>query len=191
MNNPIIQTYNTDAVKKRLDNMILFHACVAGAAGLIPAPGVTAIVNAGNQILMYKKINEITGVRFSKRAIRCIAKIIVSQTAGFGSALGGILLAEALKCLPGVGTVAGTALEVAAGPLSTYICGCVYCRALGNLIDAGREVSESMMKEAVAEVCKDKEFVRQKRKEGKAKLRGANYANFAAQAQNVAKGEEK
>lgn len=176
-------------MESRFDRQILFHSCVAGAAGLLPIPGATAIANAANQIVMYKKLNDIADVKFSKAALRCIAKFIVSQTAGVAVA-GGFVLAEALKIIPGPGTFFGAAMEAAAGAAVTYVCGKVYCKAVGNLLFSGRKVEVDAVNSCIEDLCRDEKFVESLRKEAKSRLKDADYSKFAKEAENASRDRE-
>lgn len=177
-------------MESRFDRQILFHSCVAGAAGLLPIPGATAIANAANQIVMYKKLNDIADVKFSKAALRCIKKFIVSQTAGVAVAGGFVLAAEALKIIPGPGTCFGAAMEAAAGAAVTYVCGKVYCKAVGNLLFSGRKVEVDAVNSCIEDLCRDEKFVESLRKEAKSRLRDADYSKFAKEAENASRDRE-
>ena len=177
-------------LESRFDRQIFFHSCVAGAAGLLPIPGATAIANVANQIVMYKKLNDIADVKFSKSALRCIAKLLVSQTAGAAVECGCVLAAEALKIIPGVGTFLGMIMAPTAGAAVTYVCGKVYCKAVGNLLFSGRKVEVDAVNSCIEDLCRDEKFVESLRKEAKTRLKDADYSKFAKEAENASRDQE-
>ena len=121
MNKMVETLVLTDGERKemesRFDRQILFHSCVAGAAGLLP-------------------------------------------------------------------------MEAAAGAAVTYVCGKVYCRAVGNLLFSGRKVEVDAVNSCIEDLCRDEKFVESLRMEAKSRLRNADYSKFAKEAEDASRIQE-
>lgn len=123
--------------KTNAEKLIAKHSCIGGAITLIPVPVVGEIAVIVNQIAMYRGLNKLIGIKFSKNVMKVIGRFLVSQVAGVlvaGTAL--FAVGAVLKFIPGVNFFAGLAQAGVAG-VANYVCGVVYWKMLGGFIAAG------------------------------------------------------
>ena len=89
--------------KDEAEKLIVKHSCIGGAITLIPVPVVGEIAVIVNQIAMYRGLNKLIGIKFSKNVMKVIGRFLVSQVAGVlvaGTAL--FAVGAVLKFIPGV-----------------------------------------------------------------------------------------
>lgn len=174
---------SSDAAHK----VIIRHACIGGAIVLIPLPIVGEAACIANQIVMYRALNKLTGVKFSEEVLKNIGKFVLSQVAGalgFSVAiLGGVAV---VKFVPGLNFLASVVEAPAAG-VANYVCGKVYYEMLGGFIRNGGgeglsndEIISKMKNEMVS-----KEKINEMKNEAKKETKGVRYKDFMGEAKKV------
>ena len=93
-------------------------AAAAAASALVPIPGAGTMGLAGINIGMIASIAVAMGVPVSRTSSLALGASVAGGLAA--SAAGRVLLGEALKFLPGVGTVIGAGVEASALAAATY-----------------------------------------------------------------------
>ncbi len=159
---------------------IFVHSCIGGAIALMPFPIVGELSVIANQIAMYRKLNRLAGITFSKNVMKGIGKFVLSQVAGI---LGGMAVlfgaGAALKFIPGVNFAAGLLTASAAG-VANFVCGKVYWEMLGGFIKSGGDGSlsdEEILNRMKREMPSD-ETIKAMKSDAKKAMKGANYSKY-------------
>ena len=153
------------SLKENIPNDIVncIYAFSTGAAALAftPVPGLDVALVTADVWTMYVKINKHLGISFSDNLMKSIGSAIAGNlTANAGQ----ILVAGALKLIPGVGTVVGGTILAATTFGTTLAAGLVYLKALTRFYNGGHNPGdlESIVKDVMEEdkdeilkVCKD------------------------------------
>lgn len=166
---------------------IIRYACIGGATALIPLPVVGEVADIAIQIMMYRALNKLTGVKFSEKVLRNVGKVIVANVAGV---LGGVfaLLAgtAAVKFIPVLNFLGGALAAPAAG-VAFYVCGKVYYEMLGGFIRNG--CGEGLSEDEIVQRMKDEmvsdEQIKAMQKEAKKEMKDVNYKDFKEEAKEV------
>lgn len=178
-----VQWYRT---QDEAHQTIFTHSCIGGAIALIPIPVVGELAVIANQIAMYRKLNQLTGVVFSKNVMKNIGKFVVSQVAGI---LGGVAvlfgLGAALKFIPGVNFAAGLLTASTAG-VANYVCGKVYYEMLGGFINkgGGENLSDEEIIRRMKSEMPSEDRIKAMKSDAQRTMKGANYASYKGQAQD-------
>lgn len=174
------------------EQVIIQHSCIAGAAGLVPIPGVDTVICLGNQIALYGRLNAILGVSLAKNTLKVIGGFMASQVTGmlsvFGFALAGKVAGGLLKCIPGLGTIGGVAVDCAINAGVTYVLGVVYVKAMVRIFKAGKPVTEESLKEALRTEFADEEGLKDIYREGREKMKHTNFASYKDEAEKYKDG---
>ncbi len=135
--------------KERADTIIRKHVFWACGAGLIPVPLVDIAAVTAIQIDMLKQLSHLYGVRYSE-----------SQGKTFVTALSGSILARlganALKLIPGIGSILGGVSMAAMSGASTYAIGQVAADQFARGTDVGNIDVDEARKTYEAEYEKGK-----------------------------------
>lgn len=171
----------------RADQIIFQHSCVAGAAGLIPAPAVDSAICLGNQIALYARLNTLMGISIASQTLKVVGGFMVSQVTGMLSIFGFAIAAKGIgllcKCFPGLGTVGGIVIDCGTNAGIAYVLGVVYMKAMVNLFKAGKPVTEASLKEAIRAEFADKDGIKAIYREGKRRMKDVKFSDFTAQAE--------
>jgi len=167
---------------------IMTHSCINGAIALIPVPGVGEVACIVNQIAMYRKINELVGVKFSDQVLRNIGKFLVSQCAGAAAGLALVFGASAvMKFIPGLNFVGGLAQASVAG-VANYVCGEVYYQMLGKVIKAGgtEGATDAEIIEKLRSATLSADEISSIHAQAKTRMKDADYAAYRREAKACA-----
>ena len=171
---------NIDASK--IDNIIFQHACIAGAAGLVPFPFIDMAIMLPQQIVLYGRLNREYGVALSKDAMKVVGSFMISQITGMVSVFGIALAAKAVfspfKAIPGLGTLVGVAADATTNAGVSWVLGVVYFMALDKLAKKGRAVTQESLKAQLAAEFADKSRIREIYRDGRKRVRGVDFAAF-------------
>lgn len=142
------QKINLQLKKKDAKKAIAASATAVAAACVIPLPFADSAALAPIQIGMLASITHIMGLELSKGFITTL----VTSAAGVAGATyaGRAIVTGILKCIPGAGTVLGTAIGAATATTLTTVMGEAYLNALLVVLAA----SDSPSPEAIAEAFK-------------------------------------
>ncbi|GHV30384.1 GTPase [Synergistales bacterium] len=101
----------------------------AAAAGFAPVPGVSdALLIIPAQISMIARITKVFGFPFDKAAVTAIVGSFVGTSGA--TVAGRAIVSNLLKCIPGVGTIAGGAISAATAAALTGVMGSAYIAAV-------------------------------------------------------------
>lgn len=139
------------------------YAATTGAIGGSPIPFSDAPLLVGAQLSMLAHVTAIFGLPVEKAVLTAI----IGSVAGVsGTTLGGkTLVSNLLKCIPGVGTVAGGVISASVASMMTVALGLAYISVLKYIIEEenkGNEVSTETIKEKMKEAYK-KELILSRR----------------------------
>lgn len=139
------------------------YAATTGAIGASPIPFSDAPLLVGAQLSMLAHVTAIFGLPVEKAVLTAI----IGSVAGVsGTTLGGkTLVSNLLKCIPGVGTVAGGVISASVASMMTVALGLAYISVLKYIIEEenkGNEVSTETLKEKMKEAYK-KELILSRR----------------------------
>ena len=139
------------------------YAATTGAIGASPIPFSDAPLLVGAQLSMLAHVTAIFGLPVEKAVLTAI----IGSVAGVsGTTLGGkTLVSNLLKCIPGVGTVAGGVISASVASMMTVALGLAYISVLKYIIEEenkGNEVSTETIKEKIKEAYK-KELILSRR----------------------------
>lgn len=165
------------------------HACIGGAIAAVPFPFVGEVAVIANQLIMYGKLNQLAGVKFSDKLMKNIGKFLLSQMAGVLGGLAVLLGAAAvMKFIPVLNFVGGAVSASAAG-VANYLCGITYWKMLGGFIAAkgDGDMSDAEILKYFKGNIPSEEEIRKMHREAKAKMSGANYNAYKNEAEACAR----
>jgi uncharacterized protein (DUF697 family) len=126
-----LQGFAYEEMLEKADSVVLGFAAAAGATGAIPIPFADAPLLIGEQVAMMAAINAIFEFDVSKDALKSLATAVIGV--GGATILGRTIVANALKFIPGIGSIAGGAISAATAGLITLALGKAYiqvCKAI-------------------------------------------------------------
>lgn len=173
--------------------IIIEHDCIAGAAAIVPVPYADMIAVLGNQIALYKRLNDKLGVRMSKNCLKVIASFMVSQIIGTITivpvAFGGKFLGGLLKMVPGLGTMAGIVVDAGSNATINHILGVVYLISIKKMIATGTDVQDAeSVKAVLKEQLADKELVKKAYHEAKQARKKMDFNAYKSKAEEMKRG---
>lgn len=108
-------------------DVVKLHSKLAVGSSFIPVPGLDLAGAAGSIWSMYVRINNKIGIPFGENVLKSLASGVATNLASYVAVSG---VASALKLIPGIGTVAGAVVMVAASYAATLASGWLYLKAL-------------------------------------------------------------
>ncbi len=155
------------------------HSIGAAAAGLgvawLPGAGSTAALAAcaGFVWSMYFRINSKIDVPFSKNILKSVGTAIATNLVA--SVVSSLVISATLSFLPGIGSIAASALMAGVSFALTWSCGLVYLKVLTRFAEANVDFTnvnaddlKAMAKDVIA-----KENVKEMMKQAKAEFKAA------------------
>ncbi len=138
-------------------DVVKLHSKLAVGSALIPVPGADVAAGAANIWTMYGRISNKVGLKVKENILKTIGSGVVTNLASYLAVAG---LGSAVKAIPGLGTLAGTALMSASLYAVTLASGYVYVKALTLLANKGNgDIDIMQIDSAVKEVLKNKEVI--------------------------------
>jgi uncharacterized protein (DUF697 family) len=135
-----VASHNLEANIKRGEVLVRRAAAAAGAAGAAPIPLADAAGVFGVQVGMIVAVSLNMGVKLKRSDLRAMA---VTLLGALGLTAGGRFLAgQVLKLVPGIGTVAGSALTGTTAAALTYGLGRAYLEYLRGFYGKNRRMPE-------------------------------------------------
>ncbi|MGF1619170.1 MAG: DUF697 domain-containing protein [Rhodomicrobiaceae bacterium] len=135
-----VASHNLEANLKRGEILVRRAAAAAGAAGAAPIPLADAAGVFGIQVGMIVAVSLNMGVKLKRSDLRAMA---VTLLGALGLTAGGRFLAgQVLKLVPGIGTVAGSALTGTTAAGLTYGLGRAYLEYLRGFYGKNRRMPE-------------------------------------------------
>lgn len=108
-------------------DVVKLHSKLAVGSSFIPVPGLDLAGAAGSIWSMYVRINNKIGIPFGENVLKSLASGVATNLASYVAVSG---VASVLKLIPGIGTVAGAVVMVAASYAATLASGWLYLKAL-------------------------------------------------------------
>ena len=152
-----LQNFEYKEMMEKADNVVLGFAATTGATGAIPIPFADAPLLIGQQVAMMVAINSIFKFDVSKDALKSLATAAI----GGATVVGKTIVANALKFIPGVGSVAGGTISATTAGFITLALGKAYiqiCKAIKmgklNQDDLTKKAGVDALKKAFKEQIK-------------------------------------
>lgn len=139
-------------------NVVKLHSKLAVGSAVIPVPGADVAAGAANIWGMYLRINNKIDLPIKENIIKTIGSGVATNLVSYAAMVG---VGSLIKTIPGIGTIAGTALAAASLYAITLCAGYVYLQALTLLAKRdGKSFNPSDISDAVNEVLKQKEVIK-------------------------------
>lgn len=146
-----------EQLPERLARIVKTHAALAVGTALIPIPGADIAAGAANVWTMYVRINKELDLPFAENIVKSVAAGVVTN---IGAAAASVLVvASALKFVPGLGSVGGALLMMSTVYAVSLAAGVVYMKAVARLLrsKSAADITEADIKTATDEVVADKD----------------------------------
>ena len=131
----IAKTINSQAKKimpEQLVDIVNKHSKLAAGAGAVPVPGVDLVLGSAATTKMYKDINKMMAVESGSASLKSIVSSLMTSLAAKFTSSG---LASSVKCIPGVGQIAGSMVGSITQYVFSLLSGYIYFNALSLLVD--------------------------------------------------------
>jgi uncharacterized protein (DUF697 family) len=139
-------------------DVVKLHSKLAVGSALIPVPGADVAAGAANIWTMYGRVNSKVGISIRDNVLKTIGSGVVTNLASYMAMAG---LGSAIKAIPGLGTVTGTALMSASLYAVTLASGYIYVKALTLLANKGNgSIDITQIDSAVKDILKNKEVIK-------------------------------
>ena len=139
-------------------DVVKLHSKVAVGSAMIPVPGADAAAGAVNIWTMYGRISSKVGISIKENKLKTIGSGVLTNLASYMAIVG---VGSALKAIPGVGTLTGTAMMMASLYAVTLASGYVYVKALTLLANKGDgDIDINQIDSAVKEILSNKEVIK-------------------------------
>lgn len=139
-------------------DVVKLHSKLAVGSALIPVPGADVAAGAANIWTMYGRVNSKVGISLRDNVLKTVGSGVVTNLASYMAMAG---LGSAIKAIPGLGTVTGTALMSASLYAVTLASGYIYVKALTLLANKGNgSIDITQIDSAVKDILKNKEVIK-------------------------------
>ena len=139
-------------------DVVKLHSKLAVGSALIPVPGADVAAGAANIWTMYGRVNSKVGISIKDNVLKTVGSGVVTNLASYMAMAG---LGSAIKAIPGIGTVTGTALMSASLYAVTLASGYIYVKALTLLANKGNgSIDITQIDVAVNEILGNKEIIK-------------------------------
>ena len=139
-------------------DVVKLHSKLAVGSALIPVPGADVAAGAANIWTMYGRVNSKVGISIKDNVLKTVGSGVVTNLASYMAMAG---LGSAIKAIPGIGTLTGTALMSASLYAVTLASGYIYVKALTLLANKGNgSIDITQIDAAVKEILGSKEVIK-------------------------------
>ena len=139
-------------------DVVKLHSKLAVGSALIPVPGADVAAGAANIWTMYGRVNSKVGISIKDNVLKTVGSGVVTNLASYMAMAG---LGSAIKAIPGIGTLTGTALMSASLYAVTLASGYIYVKALTLLANKGNgSIDITQIDAAVKEILGNKEVIK-------------------------------
>ena len=139
-------------------DVVKLHSKLAVGSALIPVPGADVAAGAANIWTMYGRVNSKVGISIRDNVLKTVGSGVVTNLASYMAMAG---LGSAIKAIPGLGTITGTALMSASLYAVTLASGYIYVKALTLLANKGNgSIDITQIDSAVKEILGNKEVIK-------------------------------
>lgn len=137
---------------------VKLHAKLAVGSALIPVPGADVAAGAANVWTMYSRISNKVGLNVKEHLLKSLGSGVITNLASYMAVAG---IGSAIKTIPGLGTLAGTAMMTASLYAVTLASGYIYVKSLTILANRGDgNIDFSQIDSTVKEVIANKELIK-------------------------------
>ncbi|GHS94377.1 hypothetical protein AGMMS50276_06900 [Synergistales bacterium] len=119
-----LRSFEYKEMIEKADNVVLASVAATGATGAIPIPFADAPLLIAEQVTMMVAINAIFGFNISKDTLKSLVTAAIGVSGA--TVIGKTIVANLLKLIPGVGSIAGGAISAATAGLITLALGKAY-----------------------------------------------------------------
>lgn len=181
-----------EAIKDTIGNYAIAAAIASSVAGVAPGfAGVAAtLAQAGFVWATYVKINQTLGISMSENTAKFIGSAIVTNLLTSAGAFVAVLIGSSiLSLIPGVGTAASVALNMALGYTIIHVSAIIYLKLITRLMqpDGTLKVSESDDTKHIIRDIINESDIKDMVKEGKAAFKQAKKDGSLDRAKNAKK----
>ncbi|WP_010253004.1 hypothetical protein [Myroides injenensis] len=156
----------TNVLPEDIVSIVKWHSRFVIGAAFIPIPGVDILGSASAIWGMYARINGKLGLKLSENVIKTIASGVATNLLSYGAA---VAVGSALKFIPGIGSVGGTALMAGTLYAITLASGYIYINILtamikkngGHLNVTGDELEKELKNYITKNKSEIKDFIKQ------------------------------
>lgn len=137
---------------------VKLHAKFAVGSALIPVPGADVAAGAANVWTMYSRISNKVGLNVKEHLLKSLGSGVITNLASYMAVAG---IGSAIKTIPGLGTLAGTAMMTASLYAVTLASGYIYVKSLTILANRGDgNIDFSQIDSTVKEVIANKDLIK-------------------------------
>lgn len=147
-------------MKDKADNIVLGLAGTTAVTGAIPIPFADAPLIVAQQVTMMVAINNVFDFDIKEDALKSLVTAVLGVSGA--TLLGKTVVSGLLKCIPGVGTVAGGAISASTAGLITLALGKSYVQVceifkMGRLdpADIANQQGKALLQEKFKENLKN------------------------------------
>lgn len=181
---------------RKINEILKTHSIVGGALAIIPLPGAVLPFVLANVYAMYYRINEELKIPLSKTFVKSIGGMLAANFTGYIGSIVGFVACELIKCIPLFGTAVGFAGECIILFAITGVQGKLYCEWLRNIVAAGAidkngNVNETLAKEKMEEILRNKEHIEEMMRKEKAAAQNVDFSKYKSQAADFVKNNKK
>ncbi len=155
--------YEYQEMLDKADNIVLGFVASTTATGAVPIPFADAPLLIGQQVAMMVSINSVFKFNISKDALTSLVTAVIGV--GGATLLGKTIVSNALKLIPGIGSVAGGAISAGTAGIITLALGKAYIQVC-KAIKMGKLNQDDLTKKEGIDYLK-KEFKEQLKKNKK------------------------
>lgn len=158
-----IQNFKFQEMLEKTDNIVLAFVATTTATGAIPLPFADVPLLIGQQVAMIISINSVFEIDISKESLTSLVTTVIGV--GGATLLGKTIVSNALKFIPGIGSIAGGAISAGTAGVITLALGKAYIQVC-KAIKMGKLKEDELTKKAGIDFLK-KEFKEQLKKNKK------------------------
>lgn len=172
------------------EKIIIEHACIAGAGGLIPFPIASLVVIVCSTYSMFVRIFAKLGIQLKNNIGKTIVSYMTTCLIGnLGAAVIYFLVpiaADLIKTLPGIGTIIGWIAGPVSDAIVVYVYGYIFLKTITKICKSGKDISEESIKETIAETAKDSKIdIHNTVKEAKTVFKHTDFNEYKAKAETM------
>lgn len=146
-----IQEYEYQEMFEKANNIVWGFVASTTATGAVPLPFADAPFLIGQQVAMMVAINSVFEFNIDRGALTSLATAVIGV--GGATVIGKTVVSNLLKCIPGVGTVAGGAISAGTAGVITLALGKAYIEVC-KVIKMGKLDQSDLTKKAGLDMLK-------------------------------------
>lgn len=148
-----MEQYEYIQMLEKADSVVLGFVASTTATGAVPIPFADAPLLIGQQVAMMIAINGVFKIDVSKDGLRSLATAVLGV--GGATLLGKTVASNLLKCIPGVGSVAGGVISAGTAGVITLALGKSYIQVCKSIQMGILDVEDITNKKGIAMLKKE------------------------------------